>query len=163
MWITLWISLWISYEIHLIPYGRPGESDESHLNQLFLLISGGFYHGFHEIQHNITKSNRISWNPENSKYFMKSNRTSPKSTRFHEISQHFTGYNLNQQDFIMDSTLDSIPVADPQMPEIWQSSENPPDFMKSTGFYAWNPLNQIIQEKTLHFHRVQGAYVIWNL
>ena len=38
----LWI-LWISYEIHLIPYERPGESEESHLNQLFLLISGRFH------------------------------------------------------------------------------------------------------------------------
>ena len=37
-----WI-LWITYEIHLIPYDRPGESEESHLNQLFLLISGGFH------------------------------------------------------------------------------------------------------------------------
>ena len=45
----LWI-LWILYEIHLIPYGRPGESEESHLDQLFLLISGGFHvksAGFH--------------------------------------------------------------------------------------------------------------------
>ena len=44
MWITFhfWI-LWISYEIHSIPYERPGESEESHLNQLFLLISGGFH------------------------------------------------------------------------------------------------------------------------
>ena len=38
----LWI-LWISYEIHLIPYERPGESEESHLNQLFLVISGGLH------------------------------------------------------------------------------------------------------------------------
>ena len=37
----LWI-LWISYEIHFNPYERPGESEESHLDQLFLLISGGF-------------------------------------------------------------------------------------------------------------------------
>ena len=35
--------LWISHEIHLIWYERPGESEESHLNQLFLLISSGFY------------------------------------------------------------------------------------------------------------------------
>ena len=38
----LWI-LWISYEIHLIPNERPGESEESQLNQLFLLISCGFH------------------------------------------------------------------------------------------------------------------------
>ena len=46
MWITFWISLWIlwiSYEIHLIPYERPGESEESHLYQLLLLISGRFH------------------------------------------------------------------------------------------------------------------------
>ena len=43
----LWI-FWIPYEIHLIPYERPGESEESHLNQLFLLISGGF-HEIHQI------------------------------------------------------------------------------------------------------------------
>ena len=44
----LWI-LWISYEIHLIPYERPGESEECLLNQLFLLISGGFHYRFHKI------------------------------------------------------------------------------------------------------------------
>ena len=38
----LW-SLWSIYEIHLVPYERPGESEESHMNQLFLLISGGFH------------------------------------------------------------------------------------------------------------------------
>ena len=45
---------------HLIPYERSGESEESHLNQLFLLISGGF-HEIHQI--------------------------SVKSARFHEIHQ----------------------------------------------------------------------------
>ena len=44
----LW-NLWISYEIHLIPYERPGEGEECYLNQLFLLISGGFHYGFHKI------------------------------------------------------------------------------------------------------------------
>ena len=58
--LHLWI-LWISYEIHLIPYERPRESKESHLNQLLLLISGGFLYGFHEIQHNFTKTKMISW------------------------------------------------------------------------------------------------------
>ena len=41
--------LWISYEVHLIPYERPEEGEECHLNQLFLLISGGFLYGFHKI------------------------------------------------------------------------------------------------------------------
>ena len=37
---------------------------------------------------------------------------------FHQNQKHFmrsTGFHLNQQDFIMDFTLDSIPVADPQI------------------------------------------------
>ena len=39
----LQISLWISlYKIHLIPYEWPRESEGSHFNHLFLLISGGF-------------------------------------------------------------------------------------------------------------------------
>ena len=42
-------------------------------------------------QNNFTKSNRISWNPENSKYFMKPNRVLLKETEFHKIS-------WNQQD-----------------------------------------------------------------
>ena len=37
----LWI-LWISYKIHLIPCEIPEASEGSHLNHLFLLISGGF-------------------------------------------------------------------------------------------------------------------------
>ena len=46
----LWI-LWMLYEIHLILYERLGESEESHFNHLFLLISGGFHvksTGFHD-------------------------------------------------------------------------------------------------------------------
>ena len=35
--------LCISYEIHLILNERPGESEESRLNQLLLLILGGFH------------------------------------------------------------------------------------------------------------------------
>ena len=64
-----------------------------------------FHYGFHdifhyihqdftqydEVQHNFTKSNRISWNPENSKDFMKSNTILLKATEFHRIS-------WNQQD-----------------------------------------------------------------
>ena len=43
---------------------------------------------------------------------------------FHQNQQDFmksTAFHLNQQDFIMDFTLDSFPVADPQIscPKIW--------------------------------------------
>ena len=42
------------------------------------------------------------------------------------------------------------------IPEIWQISWNPLDFMPE-------PFKSDNSRKTLHFHRVQGAYVIWNL
>ena len=41
---------------------------------------------FRKIQHNFTKSNRISCNSKNSKYFMKSNRILLKPTEFYRIS-----------------------------------------------------------------------------
>ena len=46
-----------------------------------------FHEKFHYIYQDFTEINRISWNP-----------------------QHFTEFHWNQQDFIMDFTVDSIPV-----------------------------------------------------
>ena len=65
--LPLW-TLWISYETRLFPYERSRESQESHLNQLLLLISGGFMKSntillkpkwFHEISNDFMKSNWI--------------------------------------------------------------------------------------------------------
>ena len=41
---------------------------------------------FHKIQHNFAKRNRIYWNPEISKDFMRSNRILLKATEFYRIS-----------------------------------------------------------------------------
>ena len=49
----------IPYEIHLIPYERPGESEESHFNQLFLLFSGGFHVNSTRFQVDFMKSTRF--------------------------------------------------------------------------------------------------------
>ena len=46
-----------------------------------------FHDKFHYIYQDFTEINKILWNP-----------------------QHFTGFHWNQQDFIMDFTVDSIPV-----------------------------------------------------
>ena len=84
----IWI-LWISYEIHLIPYERPGESEESHLNQLFLLISCGFH----------VKSTGFHWNPPDFTWNLSDFMWNPldfvKSARFHDerpLARNGNGY-----------------------------------------------------------------------
>ena len=55
------------------------------LNPPYFIVN--FITKFHYIYQDFTEINKISWNP-----------------------QHFTGFHWNQEDFIMDFTVDSIPV-----------------------------------------------------
>ena len=59
-----------------------------------------FLDKFQEIQHNFTKSKRISWNSEISKDFMKISTGFHKIQRFQMTSWNTTGFHWNQQDFI---------------------------------------------------------------
>ena len=61
---------------------------------------------FHKIQHNFAKSNRIYWNPEISKDFMRSNRILLKATEFYRIS--LNSLQISLQDLIADFTMDVI-------------------------------------------------------
>ena len=102
----------------------------------------GFHFGFHCKFH--VKSTRFHYSFHGN--FITSTRISPKINKISWNPQLFTGFHLNQQDFIMDFTLDSIPVADPQISYLKSGR-----FHESTRFHAWNPLNQIIQEKLFTF------------
>ena len=127
------------------------------------------HYGFHlcimDFIMDFTEIKGISWNPEVSKNFMKSNRIWLKSTGFHKISQNFTikiswsstGFHQNQwgfyygfhcgfhlqislwillDDFIMWNGFFHYEFHD-KFNEIQQ------DFMKSTGFY-WKQQDFII-------------------
>ena len=94
-----------------------------------------FHYGFHdifhyihqdftqydEIQHNFTKSNRISWNQENSKDFMKFNTILLKATEFHRIS-------WNQQDL---TQFHKIQPNCTKSNRIYWNPEISKDFMRS--------------------------------
>ena len=59
--------------------------------------------------------------------------------------------------------MDSIPVSTSMdfMPEIWQNSGNPPDFIKSGGFHDLKTSKSVNSRETLHFQSMQGeGYVI---
>ena len=67
---------------------------------------------FHKIQHNFTRSNRIYWNPEISKDFMKSNMILLKATEFYRtllISLQIS-LQISLWMSFMDSTADFIAV-----------------------------------------------------
>ena len=116
----LWV-LWISYEIQLIPYERPWESEESHLNQLFLQVISG-----NPLDFRVWISLWISfvdfmdfiWNPLDS---ILKDQDKVKNLTSISCSYCF------QVDFLWN--LPDIRV---------KSTEFQVNFMKSTGFHGWN-------------------------
>ena len=136
---------------------------------------------FHKIQHNFAKSNRIYWNPEISKDFMRSNRILLKTTEFYRISLNslqislqillqislwmsfmdFTAYFITDftADFIMDFTANFMLNPILLKPKWFHEISN--NFMKSN----W------ISQRVTRFHKIHRSLqdyiksrrISWNL
>ena len=136
---------------------------------------------FYKIQHNFAKNNRIYWNPEISKDFMRSNRIFLKATEFYRISLNslqislqillqislwmsfmdFTEYFITDftTDFIMDFTANFMLHPILLKPKLFHEISN--DFIKS---------NWILQRET-RFHKIhrnlqdyiKSRRISWNL